>query len=200
MREVKIYARAGQGAITSAVILGQALFLEGKYSYAFPHFGAARMRAPMNAFLRFDTKPVRMHCQIYHPDYIIIVDPTLIDTLDCFQGFKAQGTVIINAPKEEKKPSLDNPSSFLHDEQSSFYKKIKQKIDSQKLVILSAEEIAQQTIGKPFANTPLLGAFAKATGEIKLESLLKAISMQFAGKKELLEKNLKAAQKGYEVL
>ena len=78
MREIKIYARAGQGAITTATILGQALFQKGKYAYAFPHFGAARMGAPMNAFVRVDDKPIRLRSQIYEPDYVMIVDSTLM--------------------------------------------------------------------------------------------------------------------------
>ncbi|MCK4859590.1 MAG: 2-oxoacid:acceptor oxidoreductase family protein [Candidatus Omnitrophica bacterium] len=178
MKELKIYARAGQGAITSAAILGQALFLEGKYAYAFPNFGAARMGAPMNAFLRFDNKPVRAHCQVYSPDYVVIIEPALTKVLDCFKGLKEEGIVVINIRKGEELPCLDK----------------------QRVVGISAEEIALETIGKPFANTPLLGAFAKATGQIKLESMLKAIEMHFSDKKEILEKNLEAARKGYEAV
>lgn len=179
MKELKIYARAGQGAITSAAILGQALFLEGKYAYGFPHFGAARMGAPMNAFLRFNDKPVRAHCQVYHPDYILIIDPSLMKNLDCFDGFKEGGIAIINVKQDSEIPSLNK----------------------QKVITISAEKIALETIGKPFANTPLLGAFAKATGEIKLESMLKAITMHFSDKKkEVLGKNLEAVRKGYEAV
>ena len=178
MKEVKIYAKAGQGAITTAAILGQALFLEGKYAYAFPHFGAARMGAPMNAFLRFDDKPVRAHCQVYKPDYIVIIEPALMEILNCFDGIKEGGMVIINVKKETEIPSLDK----------------------QKVISVPAEEIALEIIGKPFANTPLLGAFAKATGQIRLESMLKAIKMHFAGKEEVLNKNLEAVRRGYEAV
>jgi len=179
MKELKIYARAGQGAITSAAILGQALFLEGKYAYGFPNFGAARMGAPMNAFLRFDDKPVRSRSQIYHPDYILIIDPSLIKSLDCFAGFKEGGTAIINVKQGSEIPTLNK----------------------QKVITISAEEIALQTIGKPFANTPLLGAFARVSGEVRLESLLQAITMHFSGKrKEALDKNLEAVRKGYEAV
>ena len=88
MKEVKIYARAGQGAITTATILGEALFHQDMYAYAFPHFGAARMGAPMNAFIRFDDKPVRLRSQIYNPDYVIVIDPTLINSQKCFANLK----------------------------------------------------------------------------------------------------------------
>ena len=78
MKEIRIHARAGQGAITTAALLGEAYFKEGKYPYAFPSFGAARMGAPMNAFVRVDSKPVRLRSQIYEPDYLIIADATLM--------------------------------------------------------------------------------------------------------------------------
>ncbi|MDD4183297.1 MAG: 2-oxoacid:acceptor oxidoreductase family protein, partial [Candidatus Omnitrophica bacterium] len=88
MKEVKIFARAGQGAITTAAILGEAFFYQEIYAYAFPSFGAARMGAPMNAFLSFDTKPVRLRSQIYNPDYVIVIDPTLIKSEKSFSGMK----------------------------------------------------------------------------------------------------------------
>jgi len=179
MKELKIYARAGQGAITSATILGQALFLEEKYAYAFPHFGAARMGAAMNAFLRFDSQPVRSHYQIYKPDYVMIIDHSLISAIDCFAGLKEKGIVLLNKKDGVQIPQLKN---------------------SQKIFDIPAEKIALEIIGKPFANTPLLGAFAKVSGEVKLESILEAVRMQFSLKKEILDKNLEAVRKGYEAI
>ncbi|MDD5584722.1 MAG: 2-oxoacid:acceptor oxidoreductase family protein, partial [Candidatus Omnitrophica bacterium] len=95
MKEVKIFARAGQGAITTASVLGEACFNQGIYAYAFPSFGAARMGAPMNAFLRFDSTPVRLRSQIYNPNYVIVIDPTLIKTENCFSGMKKDGMAIV---------------------------------------------------------------------------------------------------------
>jgi len=177
MKEVKIFARAGQGAITTAAILGEALFYEGLYAYAFPHFGAARMGAPMNAFLRFDNNPVRTRSQIYEPDYVIVIDPTLLHSENPFKGLKENGIAIV-ATRE----GIEIPSC------------------KAKLVTLEAEKIAQEIIGRPFSNTVLLGAFSKATGEVKLESILKAVERRFVGKPEVLEKNLEAVKKGYEVV
>jgi len=177
MREVKIFARAGQGAITTAAILGEALFYEGLYAYAFPHFGAARMGAPMNAFLRFDKNPVRTRSQIYEPDYVIVIDPTLLHTEDCFKGLKESGVAIVATREGIKLPSC-----------------------KAKLVTLEAEKIAKEIIGRPFSNTVLLGAFSKATGEVKLESILKAVEKRFCEKPEVLKKNLEAVKKGYEVV
>ncbi len=176
MKEIVIYARAGQGAITTAAILGEAFFLEGKFSYAFPHFGAARMGAPMNAFLRFDSKPIRMRSKVYEPDYIIVIDPTLLHSLDCFKGLKDRGLAVINS---EGKIPAPKPT--------------------QKVFTLSALKISLETIGKPFANTVLLGGFSKATGEVKIDSLIEAVKKRFSSTKpEVLEKNIQAVKRGYE--
>lgn len=176
MKEIKIFARAGQGAITTAAILGEALFYEEKYAYAFPHFGAARMGAPMNAFLRFDSKPIRLRCKIYEPDYILVIDPTLIESQRCFDGLKTGAKAIVAIREATKLP----------------------KIKGVEIYALLAEEIAQEIIGKPFANTVLLGAFSKVTNEITLDSVLKAVSKRFEGKPAILEKNVAAVRKGYE--
>lgn len=176
MKEVKIFARAGQGAITTAAILGESLFYEGKYAYAFPHFGAARMGAPMNAFVRFDDKPVRLRSQIHQPDYIVVIDPTLIENQDCFQGLKEGAKAVVAV--RENTAIADNPKITIK--------------------TLPAEKIAVDIIGKPFANTVLVGAFAKVTGQMKLESVLRAVEGRFKGKPQLLEKNLEAVKKGYE--
>lgn len=176
MKEIKIFARAGQGAITTATILGEALFFEEKYAYAFPHFGAARMGAPMNAFLRFDSKPIRLRSKIYTPDYILVVDPTLIESEKCFENLGKGVQAVIAVREKTKIP----------------------KVEGVKIHTLFAEKIAEEIIGKPFANTVILGAFSKVSGEIKLDSILEAVSKRFQGKPDLLEKNLSAVKKGYE--
>ena len=175
MKEVKIFARAGQGAITTAAILGEALFFEKKYAYAFPHFGAARMGAPMNAFLRFDDKPIRQRSQVYEPDYILVIDPTLIDSQKCFDNAKSGAKAVLAT-----RDSTVIPES------------------SVKIHSLPAEKIAMDIIGRPFANTVLVGAFAKISGQIKIESVLKAVGERFKTKPAILQKNLNAVKKGYE--
>lgn len=177
MKEIRIHARAGQGAITTAVILGQAYFQEGKFVYAFPHFGAARMGAPMNAFVRVDDNPVRLRSQIYEPDYLIIADDTLMRGFNCFAGFREKGIAIINS--EEKL----NPSGLK---------------PGQKGFFVPANEIALKTIGKPICNTVLLCAFVAASGEIKLDSLLASINKRFPEK--LAKVNLEAAKQGFEFI
>jgi len=175
MKEIRIHARAGQGAITTAAILGEAYFKEGMYPYAFPSFGAARMGAPMNAFVRVDSKPVLLRSQIYEPDYVIVVDATLMRGFNCFSGLKDGGIAIINAKEGDEVPSLNA---------------------KQKKIVIPANDIAMKTIGRPLGNTTLIGAYAAATGEIKLDTLIEAVRERF--KDKALEGNIAAVRQGYE--
>ncbi len=177
MKEIRIHARAGQGAITTASLLGYAYFLKGMFPYAFPHFGAARMGAPMNAFVRVDTKPVRLRSQIYEPDYLIIMDATLMRGFNCFSGLNEEGIAIIN-----EKESMEIP-------------KVKAK---QKVLTVPANAIALKTIGRPLGNTALLGAFCAATGELSLDFLIEAIKKRFSGKAQ--EANIESAKQGFQYI
>ena len=177
MKEIRIHARAGQGAITTASLLGYAYFLKGMFPYAFPHFGAARMGAPMNAFVRVDTKPVRLRSQIYEPDYLIIMDATLMRGFNCFSGLNEEGVAIIN-----EKEAMDIP-------------KVKTK---QKVLTVPANAIALKTIGRPLGNTALLGAFCAATGELSLDVLIEAIKKRFSGKAQ--EANIESAKQGFQYI
>ncbi|MFA5096411.1 MAG: 2-oxoacid:acceptor oxidoreductase family protein [Candidatus Omnitrophota bacterium] len=175
MKEIRIHARAGQGAITTASLLGYAYFLKGLCPYAFPSFGAARMGAPMNAFVRVDAKPVRLRSQIYEPDYVIIADHTLMRGYNCFSGLKEDGVAIINGKEDVQMPKLK---------------------PRQKAWVVPANEIALKHIGRPLGNTALLGAFCAATGQLNLDDLIAAIKHRFAAK--LQDANIKAAQEGFE--
>lgn len=177
MKEIRIHARAGQGAITTAYLLGHAYFLKGVFAFAFPHFGAARMGAPMNAFVRVDAKPVRLRSQIYEPDYVIIVDATLMRGFNCFSGLKDDGIAIIN-----EKEGIETP-------------KVKAR---QKVFVVPANDIALKTIGRPLGNTALLGAYASATGEVDLDILLEAVKKRFSGKAQ--ETNIEAVKQGFEYI
>ena len=177
MKEIRIHARAGQGAITTAALLGEAYFKEGKYPYAFPSFGAARMGAPMNAFVRVDTRPVRLRSQIYEPDYVIVVDATLMRGYNCFSGLTEEGVAIINGKETSELPKLNA---------------------KQKAYLIPANEIALRTIGRPLGNTALIGAYAAATAELRLETILEVAKNRFSGKG--LEGNLEAINEGYEYI
>ncbi|PIU41234.1 MAG: pyruvate ferredoxin oxidoreductase [Candidatus Omnitrophica bacterium CG07_land_8_20_14_0_80_42_15] len=176
MKEIRIHARAGQGAITTAMLLGEAVFAEDKYALAFPYFGAARMGAPMNAFVRINDKPIRLRSQIYEPDYIIVVDATLLRGFDVFKGLKKGGIAIIN-----KREGIQAP-----------------KIKDAKIYEIPANDIAQKILGRPLGNTALLGAFAAATGEVELKSLEAAVVKRFPGK--MGEKNAEAVKAGFEAV
>ncbi|MBN1912785.1 MAG: 2-oxoacid:acceptor oxidoreductase family protein [Candidatus Omnitrophica bacterium] len=177
MKEIRIHARAGQGAITTASLLGYAYFLKGAYAYAFPHFGAARMGAPMNAFVRMDSKPVRVRSQIYKPDYVIIIDQTLMRNFNCFSGLKENGVVILN------------------DKEGASAPKVKAK---QKVFVVPGNDIALKTIGKPLGNTALVGSFAAATGELNLDILIEAIKHRFSAK--IQEANIEAVKQGFQYI
>lgn len=174
MKEVRIHARAGQGAITTGVILGSAIFAQGRYAYAFPHFGAARMGAPMNAFVRVDDKEIRLRSKVYKPDYVIVVDATLMRGYNVFDGLKPDGIAVINEKEDVEVPDTK---------------------DKQKVYSVPATKIAQEVIGRPLGNTTLLGAFAAATGEFDLKGLNEAIDKRFPEK--LAEVNKKAAERGF---
>ncbi|MCM8783927.1 MAG: 2-oxoacid:acceptor oxidoreductase family protein [Candidatus Omnitrophica bacterium] len=177
LKEIRIHARAGQGAITTASILGDALFEEDKFSYAFPHFGAARMGAPMNAFVRVSDRPVRLRSQVYEPDYLLIIDPTLIRGFDVFKGFKDEGVAVINSEAEISLSGLKK---------------------SQKIFFIPANKIAQEIIGRPLGNTAILGAFCAVTDLVKIESLIKAINKRFSGK--VAQQNVETAKRGYDYI
>ncbi|MCX5643045.1 MAG: 2-oxoacid:acceptor oxidoreductase family protein, partial [Candidatus Omnitrophica bacterium] len=144
--------------------------------YAFPSFGAARMGAPMNAFIRISDQAIRLRSQIYNPDYVLVIDPTLVRSVDILAGVNDNAIVVINSKE---------PLS------------LKSKSTGVKICCVPATEIAMRHIGRPLGNTALLGAFAAVSGIIKLESLQEVIRRRFSG--EIAEKNVAALTEGWEV-
>lgn len=177
MEEIRIHARAGQGAITTAALLGQAVFAKGKYAYAFPSFGAARMGAPMNSFVRIDDKPIRLRSQVYYPNYVIVVDPTLMSGFDVFEGVRGGGSVLINANK-----TINIPDAM----------------QGVRVFCIGATDIANEIIKRPLGNTVLLGAFAAASGLMDIKDLCLAIESRFDG--EIGRLNKEAAQAGFDYI
>lgn len=175
MKEIRVHARAGQGAITTAMILATAAFVEGKYALAFPNFGAERLGAPMNAFIRIDSQPIRKRSQVRHPDYVLVQDPTLIKDFDVTEGMDDNGLVIINTP--------------------TLTSQIKPR--GQRIITVPASLIAEEIMGRADrANTALLGAFVAATGEVSLESLIAGTRQRFPG--PMGEKNVEAIRRAYD--
>jgi len=172
MIEIRFHGRGGQGVVTSAEILAVAAFKDKKYSQAFPFFGTERRGAPVVAFTRVDDKFVRTREQIYNPDYVVVLDSTLLDVVDVAQGMKDSGTIIINTNKDVNL-------------------KTKAKVKT-----VDATGIALKVIGKPFVNTPMIGALVGATGIVKIESVFNVIRERFPH--EIAEKNIEAVKQTYE--
>ncbi len=181
MLEIRWHGRGGQGAVTAAEVLAIAAFKDGKFSQAFPHFGVERRGAPVMAFTRIDDKFIRLREHVYSPDYIIVLDPTLIEAVDVTQGAKENSVVIVNTQSSPEE--------------------IKERLSKDITVkTVDATSIALEILGKPFVNMPMLGAFVKASNAVSLEAVKEAIKEKFAKKGELAEKNVIAAERTYENL
>lgn len=180
LKEIRIHGRGGQGAVTAAQLLAHASFLEGKHVQAFPHFGAERRGAPVKAFARISDEPILVHSQVYTPDYVIILSPNLMQVVDVTEGLKRDGVVLLNTIKKPEETSLDGWRTAT--------------VDATGIAI----ELGLLVAGFPVVNTAIVGAFAKATGEVKLKSFLKTIRETWSGSTG--EKNAKAAELAHERL
>ncbi len=180
MKEIRIHARAGQGAITTARILAMAAFEQGKYALAFPHFGAERMGAPMNAFVRVDDRKINLRSRVHTPDYILVVDPTLVESKEfgVFDGLKDDGMAIINYSGDAAKIAAMTKAG---------------------VCTVPASEISLEVLGQDRPNMVILGALAAATGLVDFPSLEKAIRANF-GKGAVADKNVQAARKAYDMV
>jgi len=173
LKELRIHGRGGQGSVTAAELIAVAAFEGGVFAQAFPAFGVERRGAPVQAFVRFNNKKIRLRSQVYEPDYIIVQDSTLIKDVNVFQGVKKGGIVIVNTEKAGK---YEVPEGV-------------------KLIAIDATSIALKTLGLPITNTSLMGAFAAATGEIGFTALENALNHRFP--KELALKNIEAARMAF---
>jgi len=158
----------------AARMLASAFVAEGKYVASFPMYGFERRGAPVVAFTRIDDKPIREKTQIYNPDCIIVIDPGLLTLPTLFTGLKPGSAFILNSPKKLPKQPNDNL-----------------KIGG----VVNATGIAVQEIGRDIPNTCLLGAFAAATGWLKLDSILACLKDYLSG--DMLQRNLKSVERGY---
>jgi len=180
LKEIRIHGRGGQGGVTAAEMLARAAFKEGKWVQAIPFFGAERRGAPVKAFVRLADEPILVRSQVYNPDYVIVLDSALLEMVDVAEGLKNNGVIILNT---RKKPEEIN-------------------IKQGHLATVDATGIALElellVAGLPVLNTTMLGAFARATEEVKLESILEVIRQEWPGAAG--EKNAKAASLAYERL
>jgi len=175
--EIRWHGRGGQGSVTSTELVAQAAINEGKFAQAFPSFGPERRGAPVLAFVRIDSKePIRIRAGITEPDVVVVLDPGLLSIVDVAAGLKKDGMLIINTKKSFK----DIESEL----------KIRQKIAT-----VDATKIARELLGVPIVNTSMVGALIRATGVVKLESLVEPLQHRFS---RLAERNINAMKKAYE--
>jgi 2-oxoacid:acceptor oxidoreductase gamma subunit (pyruvate/2-ketoisovalerate family) len=179
MTEIRFHGRGGQGAVVAAQILAVALFREGRHVQSFPAFGMERRGAPVAAFVRFDNRPIRLRSQIYAPDHIVVLDHHLLHTAAVLTGLKPNGWVVVNCNQHEKRLGL--PASF-------------------RLAVVDASGIAAMnrlgSASTPIVNTAILGAFAKATGLVDIESVVAAIGESVPIK---AQENVHAARQAYDL-
>ena len=178
--EIRWHGRGGQGAKTASLLLADAAFNTGKYIQGFPEYGPERMGAPITAYNRISAKPITIHSNIYEPDYVVVVDDTLLTSVPVTDGLKEDGAIVINTTKtpEELRKLLKGYNGNVY--------------------TIDAKKVSLETLGKYFPNTPMLAAIVKVTGimtdEELLEDMKKSFKHKFAKKPEVIDGNMKALE------
>ena len=176
--EIRWHGRGGQGAKTASLLLADAAFNTGKYIQGFPEYGPERMGAPITAYNRISDKPITIHSNIYEPDYVVVVDDTLLESVPVTAGLKKEGAIVINTTKSPE------------------YLKEKLNGYGGNIYTIDARKVSEETLGKYFPNTPMLAAIVKVTGimsdEAFLEDMKGSFKHKFAKKSEVIEGNMKA--------
>lgn len=184
--EIRWHGRGGQGAKTAALLLADVCFKTGAYVQGFPEYGPERMGAPITAFNRISNKEIRVHSNIYSPDLVVVVDETLLSSVDVTAGLKDDGAIIINTPKT---PS--EIKEFLNGYPGKIY-------------TLDARRISTIALGKNFPNSPMLAAVVAVTQVMEwnqfIEEMKASYAHKFAKKPEVIEGNMKALTLTYESL
>ena len=176
--EIRWHGRGGQGAKTASLLLADAAFNTGKYIQGFPEYGPERMGAPITAYNRISDKPITIHSNIYEPDYVVVVDDTLLESVPVTAGLKKEGAIVINTTKSPE------------------YLKEKLNGYSGSIYTIDARKVSEETLGRYFPNTPMLAAIVKVskimTDEAFLEDMKGSFKHKFAKKPEVIEGNMKA--------
>ncbi len=184
--EIRWHGRGGQGAKTAALLLADAAFKTGQYVQGFPEYGPERMGAPITAYNRIGREPIRVHSNIYTPNLVMVVDETLLHSVNVTAGLKKDGAVIINTPKKRKEIL-----PFLNGYQGSVY-------------TVDARKISEETLGKNFPNSPMLAAAVAVSGVMERDAFLKEMQglyeHKFAKKPEVVEGNMLALSKTFEIV
>lgn len=178
--EIRWHGRGGQGTKTASLLLADAAFNTGKYIQGFPEYGPERMGAPITAYNRISNEPIKIHSNIYEPDYVVVVDDTLLESVDVTAGLKQEGAIVINTTKDNEyiKKALKGYEGEIY------------KIDARK--------ISEETLGRYFPNTPMLAAIVKIskimTDKELLNDMKESFKHKFAKKPEVIEGNMKALE------
>ncbi len=182
--EIRWHGRGGQGAKTASLLLADAAFNTGKYVQGFPEYGPERMGAPITAYNRISAERSTVHSNIYEPDYVVVVDETLLSAVDVTAGLKKEGAIVINSSKSpaELRPLLRGYEG--------------------KVCTIDAGKISEEELGKNFPNTPMLAAIVKVSGVIGLEEFIHdmegSFRHKFASKPQVIEGNMRALKRSLE--
>jgi len=184
MIEVRWHGRGGQGAKTAALLFGEAVLATGKYIQAFPEYGPERMGAPVQSFDRISDHPITVHCAITEPDYVVVLDPSLMDSVQVAEGLKQGGKVIVNT----EFPPADIAKRL--------------GLDPKQVYTVNASQISVETIGMNIPNTPMLGALVKVIGSLDINGVLEdtkhKLEQKFRHKPQVIEGNLKSIKRAYD--
>ena len=176
--EIRWHGRGGQGAKTASLLLADAAFNTGKYIQGFPEYGPERMGAPITAYNRISDTSITIHTNIYEPDYVVVVDDTLLESVDVTSGLKETGAIVINTTKSE-----DYLKKVLKGYKGSIY-------------TIDARKVSLETLGKYFPNTPMLAAIVKVSNIMSEEDFIAdmegSFKHKFAKKPEVIEGNMNA--------
>lgn len=182
--EIRWHGRGGQGAKTASLLLADAAFNTGKHIQGFPEYGPERMGAPITAYNRISINPIRVHSNIYKPDYVVVVDDTLLTAVDVTAGLKEEGSIVINTTKTK-----EEIESLLKGYKGNVY-------------TIDARKISEEALGKYFPNTPMLAAIVKVTEIMTEEEFLKdmegSFKHKFSKKPEVIEGNMKPLKLAFE--
>jgi pyruvate ferredoxin oxidoreductase gamma subunit len=177
MIEIRIHGRGGQGNVAAAELLSIAAFKDGKFSQAFPSFGAERVGAPVQAFVRIDDKKIRIREDVRHPGYLIVQDENLLETVPILDGLKPDGLIVVNTEKQAEDLQLKTTAV---------------------VETIPATEIALEIIGRPIPNAIMIGAFCTITGLVSLDAVQEAIMEKFPGR--VGENNVAALERACEIM
>ena len=182
--EIRWHGRGGQGAKTASLLLADAAFNTGKYVQGFPEYGPERMGAPITAYNRISTERSTVHSNIYYPDFVVVVDETLLSSVDVTAGLKTEGAIVINSSKspEQLRPLLKGYAG--------------------RVCTIDAGKISEEELGKNFPNTPVLAAIVKVSGVVEPDAFIKdmeaSFQHKFASKPQVIEGNMRALKRSME--